>query len=162
MANNTFKRDNLKSGYVVETRNGERFLVTRANQGKFEKYIVNRNTAIALRNYSTDLKYGLIGNKAQNDIVKVYGLAKNPLHAFCISEINDRPLLWERPAELLNCKICITESTDPGLTVGKIYEVVNGHFKDNSGRVYPMLRDIYDVEELREYIDRSSFVVVVD
>ena len=57
--------------------------------------------------------------------------------------------------ELLNTKICITymdKGILPRLTIGKIYEVKNGRFADNTGDIFPPYNPLHDVEELRKYL----------
>ena len=96
MKNKTFTTKNIKSSYVVELRNGSRYVVTRARQNDFSRWLVNKNTGIAIGLYDEDLCYKGV-NCERLDIVKVWGLAEEPMLALCISNTASRPLLWERP-----------------------------------------------------------------
>ena len=98
-----FKIEALKSGYVVELRNGSRYIVTRVGQSKFSKVLANKNSALSVNSYDKKLHYTneflkhLSIKSDDFDIVRIWGLSDDPLQAFCISEIDTRPLLWERP-----------------------------------------------------------------
>lgn len=77
---------------------------------------------------------------------------------------------------VLNCKFCVTKKPKLcRLTVGKIYEVKNGRFKDDCGDSFPYGWDIPDMECLENYLHGVNsavrttfasmpveFVVVVD
>ena len=154
MNTKTFTTKNLKSGYVVETRDGSRFLVTRVNQEGFIKVIANKNRFINLNAYDENLR-AMPPMDPDTDIVKVWGLSDEPLKAFCISDISERPILWKRPKELLNCKICITNK-EHALTVGKIYEIKNGFFVDDEGDKLPLGKPLETVEDLREYFSSNG------
>lgn len=51
----------------------------------------------------------------------------------------------------LNCKICIIATKSPNLTVGKIYEITDGYFIDDSLNRYPLTARLLNVDDLREY-----------
>lgn len=174
MNKKTFTPKDLKSGYVVETRDGSRFLVTRINQHRFIKVIANKTRFINLNAYDDNLR-STPPMSCEEDIVKVWGLSNNPLSAFSISDISERPLLWVRPKELLNCKICITkiDGFSCSLTVGKIYEIKDGHFINDDGDPFPLTYShIETVDDLKRYFKRGThgryamatidFVVVVE
>lgn len=103
------------------------------------------------KNYDVKLGERVCKEKLINKIWELEGYRlQNELHSNA-----------EKP-QYLNCKICITTSTDDDLTVGKIYDIVDGKFKDNTGEEYPFwAKRIKDIEELREYIDCATFVKVV-
>ena len=84
----------IKSGYVVVTRGGERLIVTRTNQDYFTKCFGNRDGYVYADCYDENLCHN--GTKVF-DIVKVYGLSNDPGRALCITDLSTRPLLWERP-----------------------------------------------------------------
>lgn len=90
-----FDINDLKSGYAVETRDGSRFIVTRVQQNRFRKLLVNRERFIVVDSYDNDLTSKSL-NKG-TDIVKVWGLSDDPLHALCMTDVSERPLLYERP-----------------------------------------------------------------
>lgn len=179
MNKKTFTPKDLKSGYVVELRDGSRFLVTRINQGQFIKVIANKTRFINLNSYDNDLR-AKPSTSPEEDIIKVWGLSNNPLLAFCMTNTDGRPLLYERPNELLNCKICITKIDGhcDSLTVGKIYEIKDGLFRNNNGYQYPTVHSCYphlpleSVDDLKKYFSRETeggytwatidFVVVVE
>lgn len=109
-----FKNKDLRSGYVVEFRNGVRRIVARVND--FTRILVNPTCGdwnylswwgddLKLRN---DLKPGsneswdITVSPGRYEIVKVYGLVtgtENYRGALYISQLispENRPLLWER------------------------------------------------------------------
>ena len=112
--NNTFTKKDLRSGYVVEFRNGARRLVTRA--GNFLPILVNPDTRDwnHLNScWADDLtcKVALFGElchceclnpakkPAQYDIMKVWGLIhgnENYINVFTTDDLVNRDLLWER------------------------------------------------------------------
>lgn len=160
MSEKEFTKNDLKSGYVVETRDGSRYLVTRVNQNNFTKMLVSGSRFIAISCYKDDLTF--TERLKQNDIVKVWGLSKDPLLAVCINNVENRPLLWER-RELLNCKIVITKinTTLPlgehsNLTVGKIYEIKNGKFTNDLGGNFPLGRELTSIDELEKYLSPNG------
>ena len=112
MANDkNFTADDLKSGYVVELRNGTRYLVARAHQRNFTKILVDPRTGdwAYLSNWCHD---SLICNapatsvvgKAKNmskDIMAVYGLVSSAANygtALDPSDVTHRDQLWVRRA----------------------------------------------------------------
>ena len=161
MSKKEFTINDLKSGYVVETRDGSRYLVTRVNQNNFIKVIVNANRSFGIGCFNTDLTY--VERSKKHDIVKVWGLSNDPLLAVCIHDVSGRPLLWKR-REFLNCKICITETycLCSNFTIGKIYEIKDGYFKNDIGETYPVSHEpISSVKELTNYLN-VKFVVIVE
>lgn len=104
--NSDMKLEDLKSGYLVQIRDGRYFMVLRV--GKFTKVIVNGGECIYLSNYDESLRskskklvsYGRYHRKDELDIVKVYGLVQgidNYTHALQLHEsCLYRDLLWSR------------------------------------------------------------------
>ena len=90
-----FKVNDLKSGYVVETRAGNRYIVTRVKQHGFDKVLVNKDTFINVNQYDEQLKCK--GLDSECDIMKIWGLSDDPLEALYVSKVGCRPVLWERP-----------------------------------------------------------------
>lgn len=95
MADNTL-RENLRSGFVVKTRNGLLFMVVRV--GSYYKHLASPSLNIPLRAY----RGNLIGKPGRLDsgfdIEEIYGLVHSncsPYDALTISTDN-RPLLWKR------------------------------------------------------------------
>ena len=60
-------------------------------------------------------------------------------------------LVEESKPKLLNVDICITETSADCLTVGKIYKIRDGKFKDNYGCWYPHINPLVDIEDLKRY-----------
>ena len=89
---NDMRIKDLKSGYLVETRNGERFFVARYSS--FEKLLVGKSTKYELMvNYDESFNHCAL---KELDIMKIWGLA---IAARCVFDLNsehDRPLIWER------------------------------------------------------------------
>ena len=53
---------------------------------------------------------------------------------------------------LLNCKFVVTQSLNRSfMTVGKIYSVQNGKFKNDSFTSFPLISSLHTVEELENY-----------
>lgn len=58
----------------------------------------------------------------------------------------------------LNTKFIVTSAkTYYRLTVGKIYEIKNGHFTDDAGFVLPGRVALYSIEDLKDYFSPSGF-----
>ena len=109
---NEFKLSDLRSGYLVEFRNGRRAIVARA--GNFTKVLVNPNsntwwylnsgwhdrTLNAKFMYPTNHEQTPRRGKAREwDIVRVYGLIRGTAAyglALAIDSTSERPLLWGR------------------------------------------------------------------
>lgn len=97
------KKEDLKSGYVVQLRSGAVYMVARA--GNFTKILTAPFNWVYLNSdYDNELKctkkYGNIsGNpQKQRDIVKVYGLiqgTQNYTEMFSSPSTEHRELLWE-------------------------------------------------------------------
>lgn len=116
MSKTEFKNKDLRSGYVVEFRNGARRIVTRVND--FTRILVNPeiHNWNYLSAWGDDLKLKRNIRTAYNecriettpdgeyDIVKVYGLPTSTKeYGFCFSanetdpsRLAFRPVLWER------------------------------------------------------------------
>ena len=95
----------LHSGYVVELRNGSRWIVARA--GNFERILVDNKGSWGFldRSYNNDLTMkpgvtGVIGGTKTRDIIKVYGLIQSNRHWQDAAQtdigLSYRPLLWQR------------------------------------------------------------------
>lgn len=56
----------------------------------------------------------------------------------------------------LNCNFIVLKSDSCRLVEGKIYEVEDGYFKAEDGRVFPLGRSLKNKEELIGYL-RSAF-----
>lgn len=98
-------KSDIRSGYLIELTNGERFILFRYDQERFRKVFVNfiTNTTIEFDDYDYDFDYGDSDNRSYN-IEKVYGLPDKPQHYKNLLEvynIENRPLLWTRkPKEM--------------------------------------------------------------
>ena len=54
--------------------------------------------------------------------------------------------------QLLNTRICVTRTkTGSFLTVGRIYEIKDGRFKNDNGNAFPIVNPITDIEDLKRY-----------
>ena len=66
----------------------------------------------------------------------------------------------EEKVTYLNTKICITKinggTPANDLTVGRIYEIKDGCFRDDKGYKYPLGEPIHDIDDLRDYIRMSG------
>lgn len=109
---NEFKLSDLRSGYLVEFRNGRRAIVARA--GNFTKVLVNPNSNTwwylnsGWHDRTLNAKFQYPTNHAQTprrgkarewDIVRVYGLIRGTAAyglALAIDSTSERPLLWGR------------------------------------------------------------------
>lgn len=68
---------------------------------------------------------------------------------------DSKPLEEKKP---YNCKFVVVSSFDDAtLTVGKIYDLVDGHFVDDFGRTYPtsFFNDICSFHDLKKYLLRG-------
>lgn len=90
-SNVTFTVNAIKSGYLVETRNGNRYIACRYDN--FSKILVRTNSFLNLEFYDKKLNY----NSCRDfDIVKIWGLANHPMCALKLDSAEYRNLLWER------------------------------------------------------------------
>lgn len=98
-------KSDIRSGYLIELTNGERFILFRYDQERFRKVFVNfiTNTTIEFDDYDYDFDYGDSDNRLYN-IEKVYGLPDKPQsyeNLLEVYNIENRPLLWTRkPKEM--------------------------------------------------------------
>ena len=58
-------------------------------------------------------------------------------------------------SKVLNCKICITNG-HRNLRTGRIYEVKEGYFVEDSGCRFPIDEPLESVSDLREYLTRKG------
>ena len=85
--------NDIKSGYLIRTRNGKIFICMRFKQECFIKTFTNEKGEC--------LNITCFNKKLQNncdhqfDIMKIYGLAKSAQQTLSF-DTNGRPLLWER------------------------------------------------------------------
>lgn len=96
--------EDIKSGYLVELRNGEKYLCLRHNQSKFDKLLVNTLIGKICGLVSYDDSFYSITPDRGMDIYRIYGLPNDTNTYICTSALysgNHRPLLWERkPVEM--------------------------------------------------------------
>ncbi len=69
----------------------------------------------------------------------------------------DRLLGTEKTEETpkkLNCRFVVVDKDifEDSLTVGKIYEVKDGKFKNDDGNIFPLFEDLYIFERLQNYM----------
>ena len=95
------KKKDLKVGYLVELRNGKRYLVMPVNgDDGVDLELVTKDSVRPLDWYDDNLvctrtSFSCTYTKKEMDIMKVYGLVDWPLYALR-PDTNDRKLLWER------------------------------------------------------------------
>lgn len=102
--NENMKLKDLRSGYVVQLRNGTKWLVARAGNDFTRILVDNKGSWGYLdRCYNEDLTMkdsveGVIGGAHTEDIVKVWGLITTPREwNFAAGIATDyRPVLWKR------------------------------------------------------------------
>lgn len=98
------KLKDLRSGYVVELRNGTKWLVARAGNDFTRILVDNRGSWGYLdHSYNEDLtrkdsSEGIYGGVRTRDIMKVWGLITKPSEwkYAAGTATNYRPVLWER------------------------------------------------------------------
>lgn len=102
--------DDIKSGYLVELQNGERYLCVRHDQNKFEKLLINTLSGRIKKISEYDIffdNYESINKEL--DIYRIYGLSNNINTYTCTETLYSshfRPILWERkPVEMTKKQI---------------------------------------------------------
>lgn len=142
------KKD-LRSGMVVETREGERYLVLTDKQ-----YFIGKNCYMEYCSHNDDLTY----RNGKFDIMKVYAPYVKGFNGML-----DEPgiPIWERPT-YFNGKVVCIEARCSYLTKGKIYTFEDGAAVDDFGDQLPSWVDgIESVEHLNESMF-SKFIEVVE
>lgn len=115
---NKFSKHDIKSGYVVELRDGSHLMAMRCDQEMFNKILINEEGKWASFDFfNSDLTRK---NGCEGDIMKVYGLNRYPHQALDIS-FKARPLLWERieTVEMTMDEVCEA--------LGKQVKIVDKH-----------------------------------
>ena len=148
---NEFKLSDLRSGYLVEFRNGRRAIVARA--GNFTKVLVNPNsntwwylnsgwhdrTLNAKFMYPTNHEQTPRRGKAREwDIVRVYGLIRGTAAyglALAIDSTSERPLLWGRMPAVKMTVSQICEKLGYDIMPG--WPSTNPGWKNRAGRSSP-------------------------
>lgn len=101
--------NDIKSGYLVELQNGEKYLCARHDQSKFEKLLVNTLVSKICGLFSYDTSFNSVTEDRGMDIYRIYGLPNDINTYICTSNLysgNHRPLLWERkPVEMTKKQI---------------------------------------------------------
>ena len=102
--------DNIKSGYLVELQNGEKYLCVRHDQNKFEKLLINTLSGRIKKISEYDIFFNNYESiKKELNIYRIYGLSNDINTYICTSALydtNHRPLLWERkPVEMTKKQI---------------------------------------------------------
>lgn len=90
---NKFTKDMLKTGMVVETRDGIRYMVV---LNRF----VRENRWSEIEFYNDDLTYGKFGDGVESDIMKIYDIPKltgfDDLNGATLNEWYKSNLIWQR------------------------------------------------------------------
>ena len=102
--------DDIKSGYLVELQNGEKYLCVRHDQNKFEKLLINALSGRIKKISEYDIFFNNYESiNKELDIYRIYGLSNDINTYVCTStlyESDHRPLLWERkPVEMTKKQI---------------------------------------------------------
>lgn len=94
----------LEYGYVVEFENGELAMYMPSQQGDGFSF-GNQISCLFIKDFNNNLQY-TDKNFNKYDIKKIYGYAKY-CYMTTLVNVNDRPLIWERPKEVK--KMTVTE-----------------------------------------------------
>ena len=93
-----FTKADLKYGYLVVLRNGDKAIYMPTSEGNSFDY-ADEYRCLELKNYKDDLIYdSCLGENEKYDVVKVYGHSYWG-HRTCRTDTNYRELLWERKEE---------------------------------------------------------------
>jgi hypothetical protein len=91
------KKTKIKSGYIVELKNGMRFNVTRVGKDKPIHYLINNRFKMTLSdNFDDDLRAKTDETRAY-DIERVWGFPDKPENAFDLLNVENRKVLYKRP-----------------------------------------------------------------
>lgn len=97
------KKSDLKSGYLVEYRNGLRRLVIESSDNGFVLVDGKNEICNEGMNYKEDLSSIPTGDL---DIVKVFGIPKS-MNCFSVMDPSERNVIWERkPKKMTMKEIC--------------------------------------------------------
>lgn len=118
------KKD-LRTGMVVETREGNRYLVLAEQQE-----LIGLDSRMEYRTHRDDLTYSSYTRDL--DIVRVYGYDIKPFNSMLK---NPGKLIWERDSYYNGKVVCIKSSV--GFTKGKIYTFKDGKVVDDDGTLRP-------------------------
>ena len=155
------KKD-LRTGYIVTTRNGEHF---RVMLNAYSVEFMNLDVIIsltstkwaALSEYDEDLNHRL---NSEWDIVRI----ERPVFALGLGgdtyEGISKSTLWERPTYYNGKVVCVKDSNRV-VTKGKIYEFKDGYSVNDLGLKLPLMTRVKSVEHLNEVL-YSDFIEVVE
>lgn len=97
------KKSDLKSGYLVEYRNGLRRLVIESSDNGFVLIGGKNEICNEGMNYEEDLRSTTASTL---DIVKVFGIPKS-MNCFSVMEPSERNVIWKRnPKKMTMKEIC--------------------------------------------------------
>ena len=143
------KKD-LKNGMVVETRDGERYLVL----AEYDKF-VGLDCFMDYKSHEDNLEYVL----SSLSVDKVYKPLANGL-----KQMLKHPgtAIWERP-KLYNGKVVCVDNVgnERNYTIGKIYEFKDGLLTTNCGHKLPLNNPVQSFEEWSKFTC-SKFIEVVE
>lgn len=86
------KKEDLKVGMVVKTREGGLYMLMRRDNVDYDLVLSNTRSWINFKNLNNDLTHIL---HEELDIMQVYGFVNNPTNTTIVST-DDRNILWER------------------------------------------------------------------
>lgn len=141
------KKD-LRSGMVVEDRDGDRFLVIAETQD-----LIGKEYHMDYRTHEDDLTYC----SCCLDIMKVYRPVRGTF-----DKMLDNPgkPIWERPT-YYNGKVVCVECNNEFLTKGKIYEFKDGFAIDDEEDRFPLFTPVTSLGNLNSVM-YSDFIEVVE
>lgn len=100
------RKEDLKVGMVVETREGGLFMLMPHDDVDDDLVFSNENSWIKFKNFNNDLTHSKFEDL---DIMKVYGFTNDPAKATIVSTDN-RKLLWERREKKKKMTVAEVES----------------------------------------------------
>lgn len=147
------KKNDLKNMMIVETRNGDRFLLT-------DGTLYNHHSFIYLDYYNDDMTLKC-RDYPYLDIVKVYSKVRY-IPDFKNFNTNEHTLEWERGEDdgvLFNGKVVFVGGgmIETGFTIGRTYEFKEGKTIDDDGTIRP-----YSVPFNKNDLKSIGFVALVD
>ena len=92
------KKSDLKTGMIVETRGGDRYLVMRDPNVKGRDLICFGGSFMPLKNYDEDLRY----SKDEFTIDKIYSAGITIAHLLKDTDRMDLKVIWERSKPILD------------------------------------------------------------
>jgi hypothetical protein len=102
LTNNDMKKSDLKTGMIIETREGETGLILKDNVLGIDAVVFNESSWTELKDFGEDLKWNFLATKPRDhnvDICKVYKPDLPTGFLSRKSRFETMELLWERKKE---------------------------------------------------------------